>query len=216
MSAQPSPLRRTRAAVGGAAGAALDHPRHVLLGALICGLVAGPRWPAVVVALAALPFFAALRRAPAPLAAGVALAVLLGGIVARERVRVLDRTALRPTADFTVRGFAVEPARTRSFGTRVVPVRLTRGVGMGERVLVRAPSRVAFGEVGTGDEVIAHGELRALREFEGFERRRGVHAVLEAERVEVTGARRGSALDDVRRRAERALAAGLPPEQAAL
>ena len=32
-----------------------------------------------------------------------------------------------------------------------------------------------------GDEVVARGELRALREYEAFERRRGVHAVLEAD-----------------------------------
>jgi competence protein ComEC len=153
-------------------------------------------------------------RAAGPLAAGLAVAVLLGAVVARERLRALDATALRPAASFTVRGFAVEPARSRAFGAEVVPVRLVRGAGAGERVVVRATE--GLGGVGTGEEVVARGELRALREFESFERRRGVHAVLEAERVEVTGARRRSVLDDVRRRAERALGAGLPREQAAL
>jgi competence protein ComEC len=92
-------------------------------------------------------------------------------------------------------------------------VRLHR---IGERVLVRASQRVRFPAVRVGDEVVAHGELRALEDWEGFERRRNVHGVLEAERVVATGRRRGSAVDAVRRRAEDALGAGLRPEQAAL
>jgi competence protein ComEC len=215
-------------------GAALEHPRHVLLSAFVGGLLAGPRWPAVVAGGLAILVAAAVaagttsrRGAPAEgraraggaasvLALGCAAAALLGAVVVAERVRVLDRTSLRPAAAFTARGFAVEPARTRSFGARVVPVRLVSGAGAGERVLVRAPARVRLPEVGVGEEVVARGELRALRDREGFERRRGVHAVLEAERVTVTGRRRKSVLDDVRRRAESALGAGLAPEQAAL
>jgi competence protein ComEC len=200
-----------------------DHPRHVLLGALTAGLLVGPRWPAALLVLVAAGLLVAaaahgIARLPtlAPLAAGVALALLLGGVVARERLRVLDRTALRPAASFTVRGFAVEPVRQRAFGIRVVPVRLTTGAGVGERVLVRAPAWVGLAGVGIGDEVVARGELRALREREGFERRRNVHAVLEAERVDRTGRSRASMLDGVRRRAERALGDGLGPEQAAL
>ncbi len=219
--------------------AARDHPRHVLLTALVAGLIAGPRWPAAIVAVGAVAValaavFArreAMRRAAAggaptsapaiPVGAGgataalaalVAGAVLLGGVVARERLRALDRTSLRPAAAFTVRGFAVEPPRSRSFGSRVVPVR----IGAGERVLVRAPARVALGGIGVGDEVVARGSLRALRPFESFERRRGVHAVLEAGAVARTGRRRRSVVDAIRRRAERGLAAGLAPEQAAL
>jgi competence protein ComEC len=207
---------------------AADHPRHVLLAALTTGLLAGPRWPAVLVVLVAVALsLAALSAAAArngvgslpalaPLAGGVALALLLGAVVGRERLRVLDRTALRPVASFTARGFAVEPVRTRAFGMRVVPVRLTSGAGAGERVLVRAPARVGQTDVGIGDEVVARGELRALRDREGFERRRNVHAVLEAERVVRTGRRRSSVIDAVRRRAERALGDGLPAEQAAL
>jgi competence protein ComEC len=197
------------------------HPRHLLLAGLVAGMLAGPRSSAVAGVLVAVSLLvaaravAAERRAfAAALGAGLAVAVLLGAVVARERLRSLDRTALGPQPSFAVRGFAVDPARTRAFGVRVVPVRLAGGVGAGERVLVR--SREGAESIGVGDEVVARGELRALRPFEAFERRRGVHAVLEAERVERTGVRRRSVLDDVRRRAERALGAGLPPEQAAL
>jgi competence protein ComEC len=207
-----------RPAAGRRRRAALDHPRHVVLGALVAGLLLGPRWPLglVVVAAAGVAVAAVGRRPGGVLAAGAAVAVLAGGVAARERLAALDRTGFRAAAAFTVRGFAVEPARTRAFGVSVVPVEAASGVGAGERVLVRAPARLGVGAIAVGDEVVAHGELRALRPFEAFERRRGVDAVLEARRVVPTGRRRPSALDAVRRRAETALSAGLPPEQAAL
>ena len=196
--------------------ALLDHPRHTLLAALVAGLLAGHRAPALLAALALVAVLAALtlgagaKRAPA-LALGAAAMLLAGGVVARERVAALDRTSLRPAASFSLKGFAVEPARTRAFGVRVVPVQLD-----GERVLVRVPSRLVLGDVGLGEEVTARGELRMLEPHEKFERRRGVHAVLEAEEVRLTGRRRDSALDGIRRRAEDAISAGLPREQAAL
>ena len=208
-----------QSAAGSLCAAALAHPRHTILAALVVGLVVGHRWPAALgvgllgVGLAALGLLgvAVAARRVGLLAAGVVIALLAGGVVARERVRALDRTALRPAPVFAVKGFAAEPARTRSFGVRVVPVEFR-----GERVLVRAPSRISLGAVGIGDEIAARGELRALEPDEGFERRRGVHAVLEADEARVTGRRRSSALDSVRRRAEHALATGLPKEQAAL
>jgi competence protein ComEC len=142
-----------------------------------------------------------------------AVAVLLGAVVADARLAALDRTVLRPHDGATVRGFVVEAPRTRARGVRVAPVRLG---GAGERVLVRAEPRTRWPRVRVGDEVEARGELRALEGWEGFERRRNVHAVLEADRVIATGRSRGSPLDAARRRAEDALGAGLRPEQAAL
>jgi competence protein ComEC len=139
--------------------------------------------------------------------------VLAGAVVAQERLAALDRTTLRPHEGATVRGFVVEAPRSRAFGARVAPVRLHAS---GERVLVRTPSRVRFPDARVGDEVVARGTLRALEDREAFERRRNVHAVLEAERVAATGRRRDSPVDRVRRRAEDALGAGLRPEQAAL
>jgi competence protein ComEC len=145
--------------------------------------------------------------------AAIAVAVLTGAVVADERLHALDATTLAPAEDVRLSGFVGEPPRVRSFGTTVVPVRLHRPR---ETILIRAPARVRMPELRVGDEVIARGDLRGLRRRERFERRRGVHAVLEAERVGATGGRRGSPVDRVRRRAEDALAAGLPAEQAAL
>ncbi|HEV3000369.1 MAG TPA: ComEC/Rec2 family competence protein [Solirubrobacteraceae bacterium] len=175
--------------------------------------VAAPREPLVLEPAA--PRVSSVSLPPL-LAAAVAVALLAGGVAGRERLRVMDRSSLRPSVAFAVRGFAVEPARTRAFGSRLVPVRLAAGPGAGERVLVRAPARLGLGAVAVGEEVVARGELRALRPFEAFERRRGVHAVLEAAAVRTTGRRRRSLVDAVRRRAEAALDAGARPEQAAL
>ncbi len=228
------------------AAAVLLHPRHVVLAGVVAGLLAGPRAASLVVALAAVavgagvagrrragPELVPLRRrvrgtpevgvvaVPVPVARPVlgllvALGVVAGAAVAGERLRALDRTALVPAAEATVRGFVAEPARVRARRVRVVAVRLGEGPGGGERVLVRARAHVGWPEAEVGEELVARGELRALRAHEGFERRRGVHAVLEADRVTATGRRRASALDAARRRAERRLGAGLPPEAAAL
>ncbi len=213
--------REVRARVAYAVGVAGAHPRHVVLAALVGGLLAGPRAPgpvAVVVAAALVAALVAERAAGSPdmLLAGVALGAVAGAAVAEERLRALDRTALRPAAVAHLRGFVVDPVRTRSSGVRVAVVRLTAGPGAGERVLLRARPYVGWPRAGVGDEVRARGRLRALAPHERFERRRHVHAVLEVERLAATGRTRGSPVDAIRRRAERALAAGLPPEQSAL
>jgi competence protein ComEC len=88
--------------------------------------------------------------------------------------------------------------------------------GLGETVLVRAPARVPAPPVRVGDELVVRGALRWLRAREGFERRRGVHAVLEARDAAATGRRRASPIDALRRRIEDTLDRGLPPELAAL
>ena len=221
---EPSP--RTPASLRASLAA---RPLHTLLGAAVAGLVAGPRWPVAVAVLVVAAVVAALsaggraadgdlahRPPPAPLAVGAVVAVLLGAVVADARIAALDRTSLVPGEDVAVRGWVAEPSRLRAFGARVAPVELRAGPGAGERVLVRAPAYVRWAGAAVGDEIAARGKLRALRGWEGFERRRGVHAVLEADRVVVTGVRRNGPLDRVRRRAEAAVAAGLPPEQAAL
>jgi competence protein ComEC len=111
----------------------------------------------------------------------VALGVVVGAAGAQERLRALDRTALVPGTATTVRGHLAEAPRTRARGVRVAPLELVEGPGRGERVLVRVPARLAWPDgAGIGDEVVVRGRLRALDPFEGFERRRGVHAVVEA------------------------------------
>jgi competence protein ComEC len=222
------------------------YPLHFVLGGLVVGLVAGPRAGGVVGACVVIGASAALvlvrsgRSLVVPLApvaeaelerlgverpsvitvrsaraggalACTALAVLVGAVVAEERLAVLDRTSLVPRDDARIAGFVVQAPRMRAFGTTVAPVRVGD-----ETILVRAPDRTRFPRLRVGDELVARGRLRALRPRDAFERRRGVHAILEAERVAATGRARAGPLDLMRRRAEDALAAGHGHEQAAL
>ena len=215
------------------------HAHHVLLAAAVAGLLLGPRWPAAVAALTVAALAAAAsagavagsataggmtgavagRAVPARAAraapilfAAIAVAVLLGAVVADERLASLDRTVLRPADETRVRGFVVEPPRTRAFGVRVVPVELA----VGERVLVRLFPRTALPGLEIGREVVVEGKLRRLRDREAFERRRGIHAIVEADTVRTTPRWRLSPLDHARRRAERALATSLRGEAGAL
>jgi competence protein ComEC len=159
---------------------------------------------------------------PAPLlGALVVLAVVAGAVGAVERRRALDRTALAPAAAATLRGHVADAPRTRARGVRIAPLVLADGPAAGERVLVRVPARLAWPARGgrdaaIGDEVVVRGRLRALERHEAFERRRGVHAVVEARALRATGRDRGSPLDAARERAERGLQAGHAPEAAAL
>jgi competence protein ComEC len=208
-----------REGLGSIRRGAEEHPRHILLAALTAGLLAGPRWPAAIAALIAL----ALALAPgAGAALGVVAMLLLGAGVADARLAALDRTALGPLLDSTVsvRATLLDHPRTRSFGTRVAPVRLVSQPGRGERVLLRVPGRVRWPPAAVpGAEIVARGSLTRLGPFDAYERRRNAHALLRAESVRATGRRRGGllgALDAVRTRTERALTAGVPAPQGAL
>jgi competence protein ComEC len=172
-------------------------------------------------ALAGLLAGAPLRRGPARpgLALLAAGAVLFGAWLGGLRLAALDRTALRPLIgrETTARGHLLERPRSVGGGAaRAALVRLTDGRGAGERLVVRA---ARWPRVEVGEEVVARGRLLALRERDGWLRRRGAHGRLLAERVRATGRRRGGvagALDSMRRAAERAVASGLDPPRAAL
>ncbi len=208
-----------RAALGSVSRRAGEQPRHVLLAALTGGLLAGPRWPPAVVALALL----AIALAPgAALAAGAVLMVLLGAVIADARLAALDRSTLGPAMhrEVGVRATLLDHPRLRSFGTRVAPVRILSSPGRGERVLLRASSRVRWpAGAGPGAELRARGRLVPLGPFDAYERRRDAHAVLRAGAIAVTGRRRGGVLgllDGVRARTERVLTRGVPAPQGAL
>ena len=117
----------------------------------------------------------------------------------------------------TARGHVLERPRSAGGGAaRAALVRLTSGRGAGERIVVRA---ARWPRVDVGAEVVARGRLLALRERDGWLRRRGAHGRLLAEGVRATGRRRGGvsgALDSMRRAAERAVGGGLDPPRAAL
>jgi competence protein ComEC len=188
-------------------------PLHLALAGLVIGLVAGPRAPVLVlVALLLCPVVAG--RAMTALA--VAAAVLVGAVVADARLGALDRTALGARLGHATseRVVLTEPPRARQFGGRSAVARLG-----GERVLLRAPARVAWPRAGVGQELRVDGVLEPLRAGDAWLRPRNVHAILAAERLRVTGRARGGvagALDGVRERAQRGLDRGVPAPQAAL
>jgi competence protein ComEC len=207
----------TRLRRGDALAAA--HPRHLLLAAIVAGLLLGPRAPLLVGAVAV----AALLLAPDARLALAVLAALLGGaVVAEARLAALDRSALAPLLDrdVDVRATLLEHPRARAFGVRVAAVSLRSRPGRGERVLVRAPSRVRWPAAAQpGVELALHGRLAELEAFDAYERRRNAHALLKASAIRATGRRRGGlpgAIDAIRARTERALTSGLPPPQGAL
>jgi competence protein ComEC len=188
-------------------------PLHMGLGAIVAGLLAGPRVPLLVLAgVLACPLLT--RRALTALL--VAAALLAGAVVADARLGALDRTALADGLGHAVseRVWLLEPARPRPFGGRTAIVRLGD-----ERVLVRTSARVAWPEARVGQELSVDGVLDALRPADAWLRPRNVHAILSADRVVATGRARGGvagALDGVRERAQRALRRGVPAPESAL
>jgi competence protein ComEC len=211
-------------AVAAAARAVAAHPRHLLLGAAVAGLLMGPVARELAVAAAALAGLALVRRPV--LALATTAAVLAGALVADAQLHALDRTALGPTLGrvVSVQADLLEPPRRAASGSVSARARLTRGPGRGEQIVVRTtrprfgvPTRWPALTVGAGLEV--RGRLVALRPPDDFQRRRGAHAVLLARSIRATGARRGGvagALDRARSRAETGVAAGLRPGEAAL
>jgi competence protein ComEC len=194
------------------------YPRHVLLGALVAGLLVHGR--PVLVAAAILCALALPRRAA--LGIGAVAAVLGGAWVADARLTSLDETALGALVgqEVAVRATLLEHPRPGPFGTRLAALTLRSGPGRGERVLLRAPAGVRWPARSVpGAELAVQGRLAKLGPFDAHERRRNAHALLRAETIAATGRRRGGvlgALDGVRSRTERALTAGVPGPQGAL
>jgi competence protein ComEC len=197
------------------------HPRHLVLGALVAGLLAAPLAPQLVLLIAFAT--AALAGRPA-LALLAAAAVLAGALGAQARLTALDRTQLQPLlgATVTARVALLEQPRPVRYGhTALVQVRSFAAIsrGGGERIMLRIGERVAWPTVPTGAIVDVRGRLRALGPFEQHYAPRGAHAAISLDEAAATGTRRGGAMgfvDGIRTRAEGALSAGLPQRQAAL
>jgi competence protein ComEC len=191
-------------------------PRHLVLGALVAGMLAAPLAPRLVLLAAAAAAVLAGRRA---LALAAAVAVLAGALGAQARLAALDRTALPPLFGTTVSARAVllEQPRPARYGATALAQLCT--LGTGERVLLRIGSRVAWPRLATGAVVALRGRLGPLSPFESHQRLRGAHAAISVALAAPTGAARGGPwrlVDVVRARAEAALSTGLPPAQAAL
>ncbi len=188
-------------------------PATLALAALTVGLAAGPRAPALLAPAAlAVPVLTA-----GPLGCAGALAALGGGaLLADARDDALDgpspvTSAAAGGVTVRTRVIALEAPRRGRFGWSVFAALA------GDRVLVRAggvPPRLV-----TGAELVVDGRLAPPGPREGWLRARHVHATLDARAVRPSGRVRGGlagAIDGVRMRAQRALARGLPPPEAAL
>ena len=176
------------AATGGVL-AARRRPHHLAVAALAAGLAAGPAGPRAVLGGLAL----------------LALVVAWPGEDVRARLVVAARAVGEA---LEARVVLLEPVRVRAGGSRAAVVGWR-----GDRLLVRAPARVRWPSPGVGDVLRVAGVLERLGPRDGWLEVRHVHAVLLAGAVRATGERRGGlagALDGVRRRAERALGAGVP------
>jgi competence protein ComEC len=188
-------------------------PWHVGLGAVVVGVVAGPRAPvAVLVAAVVVPVLGS--RATVRLALMAAL--LAAALVGQSRVHAIDATRLGPRIGHAVssRVTLLETPRRRPFGARVATVRLH-----GERVLLRAARGVRWPTERVGSVLAVRGGLEALPDRERSLRARGVHAQLRADELVATGLARGGAagiVDGLRARAQAALDEGVPWQQAAL
>ncbi|HEX6023392.1 MAG TPA: hypothetical protein VFZ00_15465, partial [Solirubrobacter sp.] len=104
------------------------HARHLVLGALVAGLLVAPVGPAAVLAGAAVAAALAGRSAVALLAAA---AVLAGAAIADARLAALDAGPLASMHGKFVESRAVllEPLRARGANRSVARVRLLDGPG---------------------------------------------------------------------------------------
>jgi competence protein ComEC len=206
-------VRRAASAVGRALEELRARPWHVGLGAVVIGLVAGARAPAVVL-LAAVLVPALGSRATVRLA--LVATLLAAALVGESRLHAIDATRLGPRIGHAVssRVTLLETPRSRPFGARVATVRL-----YGEHVLLRAARGVRWPTERVGSVLAVRGGLEALPDHERSLRARGVHAQLRADELVATGLRRGGLagiVDGLRARAQAALHEGVPWQQAAL
>ncbi len=204
------------------------HPRHLVLAAAAAGLALAGAPAATRLAIAG-ALTVGLALLTAPRAAVIAAAALLaGGLAGHERVVAIDRpgTGLEPGDRVEGSAYLVGAPRAGPFGSSA-EARMASGSALGARLLVRFPrdARVPAA-TGVGSEVELAGSVRAPEPATGGEfdlaaylRRRGLAGELDAERIEVTGERRGGvsgAIDTLRRRAELGIASGLTPGSGAL
>lgn len=201
------------------------HPRHVVLAALVAGLLLGRAEPAVVVLAAAGAAVVAGASWPAPAAV---VAVLAGAAFADARLVALDAGVLAEMHGRVVntRVVVLEPVRERAGGPAAARVRVLDGPGRGEQAVLSArawprPANAGTGvfDVAVGDIVAVSGPVGPLGFADAYQRLRNAHAAIDAVRVEPTGQRRGGvagALDGVRRRAEAGLTQRLGASESAL
>ena len=198
-------------------------PWHVAVAAFASGLALAEADRGLVLGVAggAAALLTSCRAARlAAIAAGL---ILVGAAIAHARLAAIDAPAERVRdGDYVrVRATLLTPPRPGRFGDST-EVRVRGGPLDGARLLARAPRWQPFPTADVGAELSLNGGLDRLRpgdEFDAYLRRRGVAGELEVDGSSATGRRRGGlagVLDGMRRRADRAVAAGLSHRDAAL
>ena len=211
-------------------------PWQVSVSAIGAGLALAQAEPALALLVAA-AFAALLAGAGAPRLAAFAAVLLLTGVAAGDlRLSALDRPAERihDGDSLAARAYLLTPPQPGPFGSSA-EVQIADGPLHGARLLARAGRWSPLPRsLEVGDELAVAGTLRALRpgaepakarsrgppfDYSAYLRRRGVAAELLLDRARPTGRRRGGlagVLDRMRGRAERAVAAGMSVDSAAL
>ena len=153
---------RALVAAARALAAIREHPRHLVLAALVVGLLLG-RASAAAIVLAGAAFAAAARRPRvAPLAA---VAVLAGASFADARLSALDAGVLASLHGRTIatRAVVLEPVRDRAAGPSVARVRLLDGPGAGEQAVTPLEPGVATVAAWATSCAVRRGRGRAAR-----------------------------------------------------
>lgn len=200
-----------------------ERPYHVVVAAAALGLALAEARVELLVAVSALCFAVLARMGAARLGAIAAAVVLAGALAGELRLAAIDAPGARLRDGETVdlRAHLRTAPRPGLFGAsaeiEVADGRLNRA-----RLLLRIPrwSRLP-GSARPGSELRLEGRTKALGPdaFAAHLRRRGIAGELLLDRARVTGERRDGApglLDRMRARAERAVVAGMAPDEAAL
>ncbi len=206
---------------------------HVAYVPIVCaaaGLALSGVSPIAPLAVAAVVAVAVgtIARAAGRVAALAGIAIALGGLVGTARLEAIDAAGARLREGQRVVGLAHlrEQPRPGPFGVSV-EVAMASGGQRGSLLLARLPRDARLpAHAGPGLELALSGVFRRLApdsgsgfDFAAHLRRRGVAGELAVRRLRVTGGRRrgfAGAVDGVRGRADRAIAAGMAPTAAAL
>jgi competence protein ComEC len=212
------------------------HRWHVGMGALALGLALAEAGSQVTVGAAAISLLALCALRAPTLGAVAAALVLCGAALGELRLTAMDAPAarVRDGERVDLRAHLLTPPRPNAFGSSA-EVAVTTGPLGGARLLVRAARWAPLPEgLRVGAELELEGRLKALTparprprsagggssfDFAAHLRNRGVAGELLLDGARPTGRRRGGlagALDRMRGRAERAVAAGMSEPDGAL
>src|SRR5262249_15574457 len=145
-----------------------EHPRHLVLAALVVGMLVAPVGMVAVVPAALIAGALGQRSVFALLAAA---AVLGGAAFAGARVAALDAGVLARMHGraMSARAVVLEPPRERAFGTVAARARFVDGPGAGEQAVLRMRGRA---RPRVGEIVAVSGKVVPLGFADAYQRRR--------------------------------------------